>query len=139
MARINARIIVFMDNGYMNTMTPASLGYRIIAYISLALAVAGIALPLLPTTPFVLLAAWAAGRASPEFRHWLHNHRTFGPIIENWQQGHIIPLRAKWIAFVMLMISWSALFATGAPTWMLIGLGICFCGLLAFLFSRPSR
>lgn len=120
-------------------MSPAEISYRILAYTSLGLAIAGIVLPLLPTTPFVLLAAWAAGRSSPAFRDWLHSHRTFGPIIENWQTHRAIPARAKWFAGAMLATSWSILFASGALTALLAALGIFFCGLLAFIFTRPSR
>lgn len=120
-------------------MRPSLIGYRILAYTSLGLAIAGIVLPLLPTTPFVLLAAWSAGRSSPEFLQWLHNHRTFGPILHNWKQNRAVPLKAKWSACAMLLISWGILYATAAPKWLLAGLGVFFCCLLIFLFSRPSR
>ncbi|WP_227545937.1 YbaN family protein [Marinobacter fonticola] len=120
------------------TMSPSLIGYRILTYTSLGLAIIGIVLPLLPTTPFVLLAAWSAGRSSPEFRRWLENHRTFGPIIDNWRTRRAVPLRAKWLACLMLMTSWGILFASGASTWLLAGLAIFFCGLLVFLFTRPS-
>lgn len=114
------------------------IGYRLLAYTSLGLAVAGIALPLLPTTPFVLLAAWSAGRGSPAFHRWLHDHHVFGPIIENWKTHRAVPLKAKWLASVMLLSSWSILFASSAPAPLLIGLAVFFCGLIIFLFTRPS-
>jgi hypothetical protein len=123
----------------MNNMSPVMIGYRIIAYTSLALAIAGIVLPLLPTTPFVLLAAWAGGRSSPAFRHWLVNHRTFGPIIDNWQERQVVPRKAKGLACVMLLFSWSILLIAGASHWVLMALGLFFCALIAFLLSRPSE
>lgn len=119
-------------------MSPAEISYRILAYTSLGLAIAGIVLPLLPTTPFVLLAAWAAGRSSPAFHNWLHSHRTFGPVIENWQTHRAVPLRAKWLTGAMLATSWSILYVSGAPAALLAALGVFFCGLIAFISTRPS-
>ena len=55
-------------------------------FIALALGMAGAVLPLLPTTPFILLAAFCFARSSRRFHNWLLNHRTFGPMIENWRQ-----------------------------------------------------
>ncbi|MGQ7274457.1 YbaN family protein [Marinobacter sp. V034] len=114
------------------------LCYRALAYISVALAAAGVVLPLLPTTPFVLLAAWAASKGSPEFELWLHNHRIYGPIIQNWRDHRAVPRKAKWLAFIMLLFSWSILYWTGAPTPLLVASGLFFTGLTLFLASRPS-
>jgi len=127
-----------MQSDHIEIMNPGLIGYRVLAYTSLGLAIAGIFLPLLPTTPFVLLAAWSAGRGSPEFHRWIHNHRTFGPIIENWETNRAVPTQAKWLACAMLMLSWGILFVSGASAWLLARLAAFFCGLLAFLFTRPS-
>lgn len=112
--------------------------YRILAYISLSLGVAGIALPLLPTTPFVLLAAWCASRSSPAFEAWLHGHRTFGPVIRNWQERRAVPERAKWLALLLLATSWLMLWLMGMPFAVLVVTGVFFTGLVAFLATRPS-
>lgn len=128
-----------MDCGYIDDMSPAIIGYRIFAYTSLALAIAGIILPLLPTTPFVLLAAWSAGRGSPAFRRWLVHHPAFGPIIQNWHDRQVVPLKAKGLACAMLLISWTILFVADTPPWILVIIGLFFCGLIAFLLSRPSH
>ncbi|GGY78684.1 YbaN family protein [Marinobacter zhanjiangensis] len=113
-------------------------GYRLLAYISLMLGVAGIALPLLPTTPFVLLAAWSASRGSPAFEAWLHDHRRFGPIIRNWREKQAVPLQAKWIAAALLASSWALLRLSGMPPAGLVVAGLFFTGLVVFLFTRPS-
>ncbi len=113
-------------------------GYRVLAYISLGLGAAGVVLPLLPTTPFVLLAAWLASRGSPEFSHWLEQHHRYGPLIQNWRRNKAVPTQAKWLACIMLVISWLILFLTAAPGGLLIFLAVFFCGLAVFLISRPS-
>lgn len=112
--------------------------YRLLAYVCVGLAVAGAVLPLLPTTPFVLLAAWAASKGSPAFAQWLENHGTFGPIIDNWRTRRAIPVRAKWLACGMLALSWSILALLGASTWLLAGLGVFFIIMAGYLVSRPS-
>lgn len=113
-------------------------GFKILAYTSIALAAIGIVLPLLPTTPFVLLAAWSAGKGSPAFSAWLENHQTFGPAIENWRDRRAIPLKGKWLAFTMLCFSWFVLFATGAPAVVLTVTGLTFLGLACYLLTRAS-
>ena len=76
-----------------------------IGVCSLALGIAGIFLPVLPTTPFVLLAAACAAKASPRFNRWLHQHTTFGPMVRNWEQKRAIPRKAKWLSSGMMAAS----------------------------------
>ncbi|NMT62033.1 YbaN family protein [Marinobacter orientalis] len=113
-------------------------GFRILAYTSIALAAIGVVLPLLPTTPFVLLAAWAAGKGSPAFAAWLENHETFGPAIENWRLRRAIPAKAKWLACLMLCVSWSVLFISSAAPMVLATTGLMFFGLACYLLTRAS-
>ena len=73
--------------------------------ICVSLAIAGIVLPLLPTTPFLLLAATCFARSSPRLDDWLHNNRLFGPYLRAYRAGHGIPLPAKVSIIVLLWIS----------------------------------
>jgi len=75
--------------------------------LSLALGVIGIFLPLLPTTPFILLAAACFARGSARFHHWLVTHPRFGPLVRDWQAHRSIPLRAKCLALSMMWTSMS--------------------------------
>ena len=69
--------------------------YIVIGTISLALGILGIFLPLLPTTPFLLLTAALYFKGSFRLYNWLLNHRYFGPYIRNYRENKAIPLRAK--------------------------------------------
>ena len=79
--------------------------FWLLGAVSLAVGIVGIVLPLLPTTPFVLLAAACWAKASPRFHRWLHRHRYFGPMIQNWEEKRAVPRRAKYLAFSMMAAS----------------------------------
>ncbi len=78
--------------------------------LSLASGIVGIFLPLLPTTPFVLLAAFCFSRSSQRCEKWLLSHRVFGPMVRDWRRNHAIPLRAKQLAWTMMALgsAWAA-------------------------------
>jgi len=80
--------------------------YLSLGYASLALGVIGIFLPVLPTTPFVLLAAWCFARSNPALADRLYNHPRFGALLRTWRDEKAIPLRAKLIALTMLALSY---------------------------------
>ena len=71
---------------------------------SLLLGFIGIFLPLLPTTPFVLLAAFCFARGSPRIEAWLLRHPRFGPMVRDWRSDRVIPLRAKQLATLMMSV-----------------------------------
>lgn len=71
--------------------------------VSLALGIIGIALPGLPTTPFILLAAACYAKASPRLHHWLLNHRWFGPMLRDWERERSLTRRTKAVALVSMV------------------------------------
>ncbi len=74
----------------------------ILGTVSLALGIIGIFLPLLPTTPFLLLTAALYFRGSPRLYQWLLNHKCLGPYIRNFRENKAIPLRAKIISLLLM-------------------------------------
>ncbi|KPQ29214.1 MAG: hypothetical protein HLUCCX14_06745 [Marinobacter excellens HL-55] len=114
-------------------------GFRILAYISIGIAAVGLILPLLPTTPFVLLAAYFASKGSPAFALWLEDHPKFGPAIVQWRHRRAIPVTAKVLACSMMVLSWTMLVWLGSPAFVLTVSGLFMLSVAGYLLTRPSR
>lgn len=112
--------------------------YLLLAIVALALGVIGIIVPGLPTTPFVLLAAWAAARSSQRLHQWLLAHRVFGPMVRDWQAQGAVSRRAKWAASVTMALCALIFFLTAPRMWM-AGLGSAIMLIVAiWLWRRPE-
>lgn len=122
-----------------------SLGFRaarwlwlLLAYSALALGVIGIFLPGLPTTPFVLLAAYAAARGSDRLHAWLLAHRLYGPMIGDWQAHGAVSRRAKNWALGS-MAACAVIFFLTAPRWWMAALGSAIMAAVgSWLWLRPE-
>lgn len=112
--------------------------FIILAYLSVITAAAGVVLPLLPTTPFILLAAFFASRGSPAFAQWLEDHPRFGPLIGRWRTERAVPARAKALACVTMAISWAVLIVLGTSGVILAIAGLFFVGISYYLLTRPA-
>ncbi|MDF7826089.1 YbaN family protein [Pontiellaceae bacterium B12227] len=109
--------------------------YLIAGMLLTALAAVGIVLPLLPTTPLLLLAAWCFANSSEKCHQWLMNHRLFGPIIKNWHENKCIPKRAKIIAVASILIfgTYAVGFAIEQPVIRIAGTVFLLIGLISVL------
>jgi hypothetical protein len=107
---------------------------RALAVASLALGFLGIFLPVLPTTPFILLAAWAAARSSPRMLAWLEQHRLFGKMLRDWHQGGVVSRKAKWGATGVMSASAVFLMFTVSKGFAIA----CMATVLAWLWRRPE-
>ncbi len=113
--------------------------YLFAGYLSLALGLIGVVLPLLPTTPFVLLAAFFFSRSSEKLHNKLLNNKVFGELIKRWEQDGTIPLKAKLLAtFMMLtMVSYPLIYRPLDMSVKLLVVGAISLS-LAYIWSRPS-
>lgn len=102
------------------------------------LAIAGAALPLLPTTPFLLLAAYAFARSSKRLHDWLLNHPAFGPMIRNWRDYGAIDSRSKMLAIILMLAALALSWWMAIPLrYLLIQAAVLGCSAI-FILSRPS-
>ncbi len=114
--------------------------YLVLGWLSIGLAIVGVLLPVLPTAPFLILAVWAFSRSSPALAEKIRSHKTFGPVIRQWQDHGLIPVKAKIAAVVMMSITGTFLLLySPAPLW--LGIGVCVTMVLVAIYvvSRPSR
>jgi uncharacterized membrane protein YbaN (DUF454 family) len=108
--------------------------------MSIALGFLGIVMPLFPTTPFLLVALWAFSRSSPEMAERLRGHRVIGPLIRDWQDARVVPLKAKLAAIIMLaaMTAYVVL-RGGLPVWMTVSILVLLLAVGVYIITRPSR
>ncbi|HSJ32587.1 MAG TPA: YbaN family protein [Longimicrobiales bacterium] len=111
--------------------------FAILAYLFAALALLGVVVPGLPTTPFVLLAAWSASRGSRRLHDWLVQHPRLGPPLAHWREQRAVSTRAKLLAISFLAASWLIMAWRGMPGPVLIALGALFIVVATFVATRP--
>ncbi len=112
--------------------------WLLVGYMATGLAIAGAVLPLLPTTPFLLVAAYAFARSSPALHQWLLSHRHFGPLIENWHRHHAISLNAKLAAMFAIALTLVTSWLVGVSTTVFVVQVVVLLGVTAFILSRPN-
>ena len=112
--------------------------WLLVGALSLATGIVGIFLPLLPTTPFVLLAAFCFSRGSARCEAWLLNHPRFGPLVRDWRTHHAIPLRAKQLAWTMMAIGsiWAAYVLPARWAWVPAS---CCAAVAFWMWRLPTR
>lgn len=116
----------------------ARAAWLALALLCLGLGIIGIVLPGLPTTPFILLAAFAAARGSRRLHDWLRGHRLFGPMVADWEREGAVSLRAKRVATLTMVLCGVILFIV-SPRWWMAAIGCVFMTIVAlWLWTRPS-
>lgn len=113
--------------------------YLVLGWIFVALGFIGAFLPLLPTTPFLILAAGCFASSSPRLESWLLDHKRFGPTLREWRLRGAIPRKAKMMSlagtslgFALFLIGTKPSLPLAAAAALLMLFGV------AYVFSRPS-
>ena len=115
------------------------LGWILVGHACLGVGLLGVALPLLPTTPFVLLAAACYVRGSRRFYTYLLTHRVFGSVIRDWHEYRAISSRAKRWAIATVLLSITASILAVDRIWMLVVLALIALLVIAGLLRIPVR
>jgi uncharacterized membrane protein YbaN (DUF454 family) len=108
-------------------------------WVFVVLGVVGVFLPVVPTVPFLIVAAFFFSRGSPRLHAWLHSRAHYGPMVKRWEETGVIPRRVKWIATVALLVGI-------ANTWIFVdgriflkaGASLAMGGALVFIWTRPE-
>ncbi|MFP1789151.1 DUF454 family protein [Lonsdalea quercina] len=109
----------------------------VLGWIAVVLATLGVVLPLLPTTPFLLLAAWCFARSSPRFHYWLLHRSWFGGYLRHWQQHRALPPGVKVKALVVIVATFAlSIWMVNIP-WVRGLLLVVMACLLIFMLRLP--
>jgi len=98
----------------------------------------GVVVPLLPTTPFLLVAAFAFARSSERLNNWLREHRSFGPLINNWHRDGSIDHKTKRTAIIVIVATPVITWLLDAPLWILACQLLVLSAAAIFILTRPS-
>ncbi len=116
----------------------ARLLWRALAVVSLLLGAIGAVLPGLPTVPFLLLAAWAAGKGWPALEAWLLNLPRHGAALRRWREKGAVSRKAKWAATLMMSASGVLLVLSAAPWHAKVGVPLVMALVALWLWRRPE-
>ncbi|EHD22692.1 MULTISPECIES: DUF454 family protein [Brenneria] len=109
----------------------------VIGWVAVVLATLGVVLPLLPTTPFLLLAAWCFAHSSPRFHHWLLYRSWFGGYLRHWQRYRALPPGAKWKAVMVILLTFALSLWLVKINWVRVLLLVILAILLTFMLRLP--
>lgn len=109
-----------------------------LGFASLGLALLGAALPLLPTTPFLLVSAFAFARSSPQFHDWLVEHPHLGPPIQDWRREGAISRKAKIAGVAAMAAAWGLSLLMGVSTTILLIQAFVLGAAGVFVVTRPE-
>lgn len=116
----------------------ARRAWQALALTCVGLGSAGAVLPLVPTTPFLLVAAYAASRSSPRLHAWLYAHPRFGPLLRDWRDHRALRPRTKRVALLLLGASWIVMWLSVNPLGARLAATAVMVVVAGFLATRPA-
>lgn len=109
-----------------------------LGWFFVALGAIGALLPVVPTVPFLLIAAWAFSKSSPRLMYRILSHPRYGPPVRAWQERGVIgPFAKTWAVVAMaggVVFSWFI----GMPDWLVAAQATACLGVAAFIVTRPT-
>ncbi len=116
---------------------PVRLLWLTVGLLSTGSGIAGMVLPLVPTTPFLLLGAYAFARSSPRLHEWLVTHPRFGRLIADWRAHRAIGARSKIVSMVVIVAAFVLSVALGVDAWVLALQAVVLTAVGTFVVTRP--
>ena len=110
-----------------------------LGWLCVGLGFVGVFVPGIPTTIFLIIALWAFTKSSKKLRHWLLNHKRFGPILNNWQQHKVVPRRAKILMVVLMSLAVVLFYYSLQNLYLTIGLIIILVSVAIYVIFLPSK
>lgn len=113
--------------------------YLCLGWLMVVTGIIGAFLPVLPTTPFLLVALWCFSKSSPKLEMWLLSHPRFGPSLRDWREKGAIPRRAKIAAVSLMTVSYGIFWVTTEPTAASAAIvAAVMLGAASFVVTRPD-
>ena len=112
--------------------------YLLLGFLFVGIGLVGMYIPVLPTTIFMIVAAWFFAQSSPRFREWIMNHPRFGKVVNNWYDKMIFPLSAKIAMVVTMTISLIVTVLMTGNYILVFGIGVCMAAVVIWATRYPS-
>ena len=110
-----------------------------LGWLCVGLGFVGVFVPGIPTTIFLIIALWAFTKSSAKLRHWLLNHKRFGPILNNWQEHKVVPRKAKILMVILMSLAVVLFYYSSQNLYLTIGLIIILVSVAIYVISLPSK
>jgi len=130
------RLAIAASCAYLSLMKIFWLGF---GWVCVGLGALGAFLPLLPTVPFLLLAAFCFARSSERIHTWLIEHPRFGPPIADWRRSGAIRRRVKWLATASIIVSFAIPALMGVRPMILAVQAVALICVSVFIWTRPEE
>ena len=112
--------------------------WRILGFTSVGIGMINAFIPLMPTTVFLLIGAWALSKGSPELRAKLIAHPRFGRALRDWEDGRRVSRRGKRLAALGMAVGWAIVVVwQGISPWT-VGVGVLLAAIATWLWRRPE-
>jgi uncharacterized protein len=116
------------------------IGLLVLGGLFTSLGFVGALLPVIPTTPFLILALWAFARSSRRLHAWLYHHPRYGPRLQEWRRYRVIPWRVKIVAWTSMAASLAyMIFVRRAPWWLVGVIAAIMAVGVWYVATKPSR